>query len=71
VGGKRSSFNGRMALMSLRDIPRKYSVLYSKRLKSRKSAIRSQCLECCGYQESEVVRCTDEGCPLFSWRRNG
>jgi hypothetical protein len=51
-----------------RDIPRRYQALYKRRKRSRKSAIRSQCLECVGYVAKEVELCTDPGCPLFSWR---
>ncbi len=55
----------------IRNIPRKYKGLYEKRLKSRKSSIRSFCLECVGYVPKEVERCSDDGCPLFSWRVSG
>ncbi len=48
-----------------RDIPNKYRIMYSKRDKSRKSAIRSFCLECVGYSEEEVRLCQDKDCPLF------
>lgn len=31
-------------------------------------AIRKKCLECSGYQPSEVRLCTSEDCPLFPYR---
>lgn len=57
--------------MSERIIPKKYQKLYDKRNKSRKSAIRSQCLECMYYESNEIKDCTDLGCPLHHWREKG
>lgn len=54
-----------------RIVPKKYLGLYNKRNKSRKSAIRSQCIECCGYSEVDVRECADKGCPLWKWRLRG
>ena len=54
-----------------RDVPSKYRQLYDRRAKSRKAAIRSFCLECVGYSETEVRECTDENCPLYDWRLRG
>ena len=54
-----------------RQIPKKYQQMYERRKKSRKAAVRSFCLECVGYQEKEVERCTDTGCPLFFYRLRG
>ena len=54
-----------------REIPQKYQAMYKRRKKSRKAAIRSQCLECVAYSENEVKLCTDDGCPLFSYRLRG
>ena len=56
-----------------RIIPRKYKGLYKKATinRSRKAAIRSFCLECCGYQEKEVKLCTDTGCTLYKYREKG
>jgi hypothetical protein len=31
-------------------------------------SIRNHCLECCGYQQSEVERCTAPNCWLFPYR---
>lgn len=36
--------------------------------KSRLAAIKAKCLECCGFQRSEVQRCTVETCPLHPYR---
>lgn len=56
-----------------RDVPKKYKKLYEKAIsgRSRKAAIRSQCIECVGYQEKEVTLCTDKGCPLYLYREHG
>ena len=55
------------------DVPPKYRGLYRRAwdAASRKSAIRAFCLECVGWQESEVHRCTAPACPLFEFRRRG
>ena len=56
-----------------RTVPSKYKSLYNRGLqrKSRKAAVRSFCLECVGYSEKEVIKCTDTGCPLYNYRKNG
>lgn len=56
-----------------RTVPCKYRKLYEKALygKGRKAKIRMQCLECCGYDPSEVRNCTDTGCPLYKVRLTG
>lgn len=54
-----------------REVPIKYQGLYDRRAKSRKAAIRSQCLECVGYAIIEVKLCTDIGCPLYRYRITG
>ena len=54
-----------------RQIPTKYQGMYNRRKKSRKAAIRSQCMECVGYSEVDVKLCTDHACPLFKWRLRG
>jgi len=55
----------------IRNIPAKYQIMYDRRKKSRKAAIRSFCLQCVGYSENEVKLCTDHLCPLFKWRLKG
>lgn len=57
----------------MREVPKKYKKLYEKAVsgKSRKAAIRSQCLECTGYNPSEILLCTDIWCPLYKYRANG
>lgn len=35
---------------------------------SRKEAIRNFCLECMGYQQAEIRRCTATECWLYPWR---
>lgn len=51
-------------------IPRLYRAIYDKAVtgKSRKAAMHSFCLECCGYQITEVYACTDLGCSLYPYR---
>lgn len=55
-----------------RDIPRigGYQKLYDKAMtgKSRKSAMKAFCLECCGWERTEVHLCSDTGCPLYLYR---
>lgn len=36
--------------------------------RSRKVAIHAFCVECMGYERSEVERCTAPGCPLYPYR---
>jgi hypothetical protein len=57
----------------LADVPAKYRGLYRRAwdAASRKSAIRAFCLECVGWQESEVRWCTAPACPLFEFRLRG
>ncbi len=38
---------------------------------SRKAAIRSHCLRCCGFSPQEVTLCSDSTCSLFEFRRKG
>ena len=32
-------------------------------------AIRAKCLDCCGYDKSEVKNCTATDCPLYLFRK--
>lgn len=54
----------------LAQIPRLYRGIYERAVagKSRKAAMHSFCLECCGWQVKEVFLCTDLGCPLYPYR---
>ena len=54
----------------LKQMPESYRAKYKKAVtrKSMRAAINSQCLECCGYQRTEVSVCTDLGCPLYLYR---
>jgi len=56
-----------------KDIPTKYRSHYEKGIvgKSRKSAIRAQCLECCGWSSKEVRYCTSTDCTLHKYRITG
>lgn len=51
-------------------IPKLYRALYDRAVagKSRKAAMHSFCIECCGYQIKEVFLCSDSACPLFPYR---
>jgi len=51
-------------------MPKLYRALYDRAVagKSRKAAMHSFCIECCGYQIKEVYLCTDLGCPLYPYR---
>lgn len=52
------------------DIPARYVRMFEKILagKSRKLAIKGMCLECMGYDLSEIYQCTDPNCALFAYR---
>jgi hypothetical protein len=54
----------------LKQMPKLYRAIYKKAMagKSRKAAMHSFCLECCGWQIKEVYLCTDEGCSLYPYR---
>jgi hypothetical protein len=45
---------------------KRYDLAMSGR--SRKAAMQSFCVECCGYEFQEVRRCTSSECPLFPYR---
>jgi hypothetical protein len=52
------------------NIPRKYRRLYDRAVsgKSLRASINCQCLDCCDWISSEVILCSDLGCPLFAVR---
>lgn len=53
----------------LSQIPPKYRKIYERAVEgSKAAAIKAQCLECMGWSRSEVTRCTDMGCPLWTVR---
>lgn len=54
----------------LAQMPGQYQAIYRKAVsgRSRKAAMHSFCVECCGYQIKEVYLCTDLGCPLYPYR---
>lgn len=44
--------------------------IYSKRVRlTRAQAIRTNCIECMGFQVAEVNKCTNERCALWPFRR--
>jgi hypothetical protein len=57
--------NERLSIM-----PKQYRENYKKAItgKSRKSAMRAFCVECCGWEIGEVFLCTDKGCSLYPYR---
>jgi hypothetical protein len=57
----------------LADVPPKYRALYERAYggTSRKAAIRAFCLECVGWSQAEVVRCSAAACPLYEFREHG
>lgn len=59
--------------MTERDIPSKLQKLYKKAMngRSQASAIKFFCLECVGYDSSEVKNCTDLACSLYPYRTTG
>jgi hypothetical protein len=54
-------------------IPPQYRAKYEAGMtgKSRKSAVRTFCLECMGWSAFGVRKCTSPGCPLFPYRITG
>lgn len=54
----------------LNQIPKIYRAIYKSAAKgtSRKAAIHSFCLECCGYEKEQVRQCTDLSCCLYEFR---
>jgi hypothetical protein len=50
--------------------PKLYRGIYDKAIsgRSRKAAMHSFCVECCGYEIKEVHLCTDLGCCLYPYR---
>jgi hypothetical protein len=54
----------------LHQMPPKYRPAYRRAVKGKslRAAVNAFCLECCGWQSSEVTRCTDPGCPLYAVR---
>jgi hypothetical protein len=36
--------------------------------RSRKRAMQTMCLMCCGWERNEVCLCTARGCPLWAYR---
>jgi len=65
IAERRRQISGRLA-----QIPKLYRGIYDKAIRgrSRKAAMHSFCLECCGYQIAEVFLCTDLGCQLYPYR---
>lgn len=51
-------------------IPKLYRGIYDKAIsgRSRKAAMHSFCVECCGFQIAEVFNCSDPACPLYPYR---
>ena len=52
------------------DIPRQYRKVYDMAMTGRslRVAVNSQCIECMGYDFSEVKICCSSQCPLFPYR---
>jgi len=53
-----------------KDIPEIYKAHYDKAMakKGRSHAVKSFCLECMGWQRTEIKSCTSPQCPLFRYR---
>jgi len=41
---------------------------YANEFGTAVTSIRNHCLECCGYEQAEVDRCTAPACWLYPWR---
>lgn len=59
--------------MTSKTIPRNRRKLYEEAMagRSRKNAIKFFCLECCGFEYSEVKQCTAKDCVLYKFRLSG
>ena len=57
-------------LRRLRQMPVQYRIQYVRALRGRslRRAVNAFCLECVGWQRSDVVGCTSLGCPLHAVR---
>lgn len=57
----------------LRDVPKHLRDRYVEAVTEnrRKAALRLHCLECVGWQPSEVRLCTARGCVLYPYRLGG
>ncbi len=56
-----------------KDFPEPYRGHYLKAMegKSRRAAIRANCLMCMGYHSLDVQKCTAPACPLYPYRTGG
>ena len=54
-----------------KDVPERYRERYERAMQgtNRADAVRLHCIECMGWQASEVKRCTATGCVLFPYRQ--
>ncbi len=52
----------------MKDVPDSSDTPDSKSKKSPLKSIREKCLDCCGYQYSEVRECHITDCPLWPYR---
>ncbi len=54
----------------LAQMPESYRNCYRKAVsgKSKAAGLKSLCLECVGWQRTEITDCTDEGCPLWPYQ---
>jgi hypothetical protein len=56
------------------EMPPKCRSLYLRAVAGRcppRAAIKSHCLECCGWDRRAVAECTGLGCPLWTYRPRG
>lgn len=54
----------------MQELPEKNRAAYKRAMagKSRKAAMETFCIICCGGEVNEVFVCTDESCPLHPYR---
>ena len=59
--------------MDVDAIPTMYRGVYRQAMtgRSRRAAIRANCLMCVAWNSAEVRRCTAPACPLFPYRLGG
>lgn len=49
-------------------VPKAFRAVVAKSETSRAAAVKAKCLECVGFEMSEVTKCTAKDCPLWAWR---
>lgn len=60
--------NAKPQTVSSQEVPKLYRGQVEKAAKSRTNAMRVMCLQCVGWKRKDVTDCSDQTCPLWTWR---